>query len=328
MSISKVDRQLYLLRALAGRKNGRTAEDLHRELEESLEVDVSIRSIYRDINDLSVQFPISEELKENKTYYSMMDHFKLEDIQCSFSELMALVLMNRMLESLGSDSVVDAGKDLTRRLISRLPELQQRYLEGVYQHFRVELPGSQARGSQIFQTFVEAVRCHQAVKIRYHAFISNEISERVIHPYTIYFRQQYYLVAWCTARESIREFRLDRILAADLLETRFVEAPDFNYEDYTKRSWGGLKGDKDYEVVLKFSPECSRFVREYHGDKADRMRDLADGGLEFCKTVSALDEVFPWVLSQGPDVEVIEPQELRDMVVEAIRQQAKKNGLI
>jgi predicted DNA-binding transcriptional regulator YafY len=323
-----VDRQLYLLRALAGRKNGRTAEDLHQELEDNLEVDVSIRSVYRDLDDLSVQFPITDVIRESKTYYSMMDHFKLGDIQCSFDELMALVLMNRMLESLGSDPTVDAGLAVTKRLISGLPELQQRYLGGIYRHFRVELPGSQARGSQIFETFVEAVRCHRAVKIRYHAFISNEISERTIHPYTIYFRQQYYIVAWCTARESIREFRLDRILDAESLETSFTESSDFNYEDYTKRSWGGLKGGRDYQVVLKFTPESSRFVQEYHGDKADSLKDMPDGSLEFYKSVSALDEIFPWVLSQGPDVEVLAPQELKDMVVEAITKQAQKIGLI
>lgn len=327
MSSNSVDRHLYLLRALAGWKSGRTAEDLHRELTNELGVSVSIRTVYRDLNALSVQFPITEEVRDNKTYYAMMDHFKLEDIQCSFDELMALVLVNRMLESLGSDPVVEAGKGLTSRLISKLPQLQQRYLNGIYQHFRVEFPGCQTQASKIFQTFIEAVRTHREVKIRYHAFINDEVSERVIHPYTIYFRQQYYIVAWCTARESIREFRLDRILEAEMLESVFTQSESFNYEGYSKLSWGGLKGEQNYNVVLKFTPESNRFIREYHGDKADRMVDLPDGSLEFTKTVSALDEVFPWVLSQGPDVEVVSPPELKDMVVYAIRKQAQKLGI-
>ena len=66
MSINKVDRQLYLLRALAGRQNGRTAEDLHRELEEDLGTAVSVRTIYRDLDKLSLQFPITEEVREGK----------------------------------------------------------------------------------------------------------------------------------------------------------------------------------------------------------------------------------------------------------------------
>jgi len=324
--MNNVDRHLYLLRALAGQKNGRTAEDLHRELVEDLEVKITLRSIYRDLNNLSIQFPITEEIRESKTYYAMMDHFKLGDIQCSFDELMSLVFMNRMLENMGTDPISEAGRQLTRRLISGLPELQQRYLEGIYRHFRVELPSRQCSGGQIVQTFIESVRLRKEVRISYHAFNSDEISERIIHPYTTYFRQQYYIVAWCTTRNSIREFRLDRIVEAEQLESEFVVSPEFCYEGYNQRSWNALKGDNDYQVVLRFSSECNRFIREYHGDKADNLRDLPDGSLEFRKSVSILDEIFPWVLSQGPEVEVVAPEELKNMVVEAIREQALRIG--
>lgn len=328
MSVNNVDRQLYLLRALSSHKHGRTAEDLHRELGDELEVDVSLRSIYRDLDVLSRQFPITEEIRENKTYYLMMDHFKLENIQCSFDEMMALVFMNRLLESLGSDPVVDAGIKLTSRLVSGLPELQKRYLEDIYRHFRVELPGGRGRGAQVIQTFIEAVRLHREVKIRYHAFNSDEVSERVIHPYTIFFRQQYYIVAWCTFRNSVREFRLDRILEAEQLETGFPVNPEFRYEDYTSRCWAALKGEEDYLVRLRFTPESSRFIREYHAGRADQLKELPDGSLEYSKHVSTLEEIFPWVLSQGSDVEVLAPVELKDAVTETIRAQAQKLGLI
>lgn len=328
MSISKIDRQLYLLRALHGHKNGRTAEDLYQELVDDLRVDVSLRSIRRDLEDLSLQFPITEEEKGNKIYYSMLGNFKLDGIQCSFDELMALVFINRLLESLGSDPVIDAGIELTKRLISSLPELQQRYLEGIHRHFRVELPGCHSRGGQIIQTVIEAVRRHKEVRIRYHAFNSDEESERVIQPYTIYFRQQYYIVAWCTARNSIREFRLDRILEAEQLETGFEPSSDFDYEQYNSRCWNALKGNMDYEVVLRFSPDYSRFIQEYHADKADEIKELPGGGLEFHKSVSTLDEIFPWVLSHGAEVEVVQPEELKDMVTDTLRRQVLKAGLI
>lgn len=327
MSANKLDRQLYLLRALDSRKTGRTANDLHRELSD-LGVDVSVRTVYRDLDDLSLHFPVGEEVRDNKCYYYMMDRFKLEDIQCSFAEMMSLVFINRLLEALGSDAVVDAGIELIRRLVASLPELQQRYLEGINQHFRVELSGCQGQSGPIIQTLIEAVRCHREVRIRYHAFRSDEISQRVIQPYTIYFRQQYYVVAWCKVRNSIREFRMDRILEAEALDTEFLPDPEFSYEDYNTRCWNALKGQEDYKVVLHFTPEYSRFIREYHGDKADELRDLANGGLEFFKAVTTLDEIYPWVLSHGAKVKVIQPQELHERVLETVRRQGEINGLI
>lgn len=328
MSMNALLRQQFLLRTLAGSKKGRSAEDLHRELVKTLMEDISIRTIYRDIDILSAIFPITEEQRGQKTYYMMLDNFKLEELQCSFEEMMAVVFINRLLESLGRDSVTEAGIKLTNRLISGLPQPQRLYLQDIYQNFRVEFPGSEGRGAQIIQLFADAIRLQKAVRIHYRAFGANETSERIIHPYTIYFRQQYYLVAWCTSRNSIREFRLDRIEEAEMLETLFEPAPSFNYEDYSKRCWNALKGEEDYQVVLRFSPEASSFVKEYMGNKADRLKDLPDGSLEFYKSVSMLEEIFAWVLSMGPQVEVIAPQELKGMVTETIREQAKNLGLI
>lgn len=113
-----------------------------------------------------------------------------------------------------------------------------------------------------------------------------------------------------------------------MLETLFEPDPSFNYEEYSKRCWNALKGEEDYQVVLRFSPGASGFVKEYKGNKADRLKDLPDGSLEFHKSVSMLDEIFAWVLSMGSEAEVVAPEELKSMVTETIREQAKNLGLI
>lgn len=328
MSTNAVVRQQFLLRALASSKNGRTADDLHRELSKSLPDEVSLRTIYRDIDDLSAIFPVTEEQRGQKTYYMLLDSFKLEEIYCSFAELMAVIFVNRLLESLGRDPITEAGIKLTQRLIAGLPEPQRLYLQEIYQNFRVEFSGSEGRGAQILQVFADAIRLQKAVKIQYNAFASGESSERIIHPYTIYFRQQYYIVAWCTSRDSIREFRLDRIQEAEILETYFEPDPSFDYEEYSKRCWLALKGEEDYRVVLRFTPEYSPFIKEYMGNKADVLKDLPDGSLEYHKTVSMLDEIFAWVLSMGTEVEVLAPEELKTMVRDTIRKQAEKLALL
>lgn len=327
MSVNALVRQHFLLRALASSKRGRCADDLHRELVKSLGGDISLRTIYRDIDDLSAIFPLAEEERGQKTYYMMLEHFKLEDILCSFDELMALIFINRLLENLGGDPITKAGIKLTDRLISGLAEPQRLYLQDIYQHFRVEFPGSIGRGAQKLQLLADATRLQKAVRISYRSFGSEAKSERIIHPYTIYFRQHYYVVAWCTARDSLREFRLDRIEEAEMLDSFFKPNPSFNYEEYSKGSWDALKGEGDYLVTLRFTPEASGYVKEYLGNKADRIEDEADGGIIFHKKVSLLDEIFAWILSMGADVEVVSPPKLKDMVKAVIRQQAKKLGI-
>lgn len=327
MSVSPLVRQHFLLRALASSKNGRCAADLHRELVKSLRTDISLRTLYRDIDDLSAIFPLTEEERGQKTYYMLLDNFKFEQILCSFDELMAIIFINRLLENLGSDPITTAGIELTNRLISGLAEPQRLYLMDIYQHFRVEFPGG-CRGAQKIQLLADAIRLQKAVRISYRSFGSEGESLRVIHPYKIYFRQHYYVVAWCTARDSLREFRLDRIKDAEMLDIIFVPDSSFDYEEYSKRSWDALKGEGDYTVVLRFSPDSSSYVKEYLGGKADRIEDMADGSIMFYKTVSLLDEIFAWILSMGAEVQVVSPVRLKNMVREVIRLQAERLGII
>lgn len=327
MSTNPLVRQQFLLRALSWSKGGRSAEDLHRELNQCMIGEVSLRTIYRDIDDLGSIFPITEEKRGQKTYFKMLDNFKLDKIQCSFAELMAVVFMNRLLESLGSDPVAEAGKKLTDRIINGLPEPQRLYLLDLHQLFRVEYPGD-GRGSQMLQLIADAIRLQQAVRIRYHAFGAKESSLRIIHPYTIYFRSQYYVVAWCTVRDSLREFRLDRILEAEMLETLFEPDPSFDYEEYNKHCWNALKGDGDYQVVLRFPKAAANYIKEYMSNKADSLRELPGGGLEFTKRVGLLEEILAWVLSMGAEVEVVSPPELAALVRDNIREQAEKLGLL
>ena len=128
-------------------------------------------------------------------------------------------------------------------------------------------------------------------------------------------------------RKAIREFRLDRILEAQLLETGFQPDPSFNYDDYSTRCWDVLKGEMDYRVVLRFSPEYSRFVRECRGQRADKLVDLPDGGLEFH------NQSAPWRKSSrgcsaSHQVEMLAPEELKNKVTETVAGTGQKLKLI
>lgn len=320
--VDKISRQMFILSKLAGSSKGYSAEELHRLLEHEHGIKVSVRSVYRDLDDLSVIFQITEEERQGRTYYILVNKYTLAEIQFDFQEMMALMLMARLMEGLGNDPVMQAGRALAEKIISKMPKFQRQYLESLQPYFRVELPGQGGERPKLLQTFLDAARTGQEVTIRYRSFSSNQVSTRVIHPYTVYFRNNYYIVAWCTQRQDLREFRLDRVEEARLETTQFQVRENFDYEAYSRGRWDAMTGSGDYQVVLHFSPHLARFIREYHGARADKLVDLPDGSLEFHKTVSILDEVYPWILSHGSGVAVLSPPELKEMVAETIRAMA------
>ena len=71
--------------------------------------------------------------------------------------------------------------------------------------------------------------------------------------------------------------------------------------------WG-----EETEVKLKFSPQVTRRVKESVWHPSQTIEDLPGGGCVLIVRVGSVLEMTPWIRGWGPDVEVLEPEELRE----------------
>lgn len=90
---------------------------------------------------------------------------------------------------------------------------------------------------------------------------------------------------------------------------------------------GFWSGDDEYLVLLRFVPAVAQLVREH--ELAKRITEKPDGTLLVRKTVRNLKELLWEILSYEANVEVLEPEELREMVKESIEKmrQVYEQGL-
>jgi proteasome accessory factor B len=91
----------------------------------------------------------------------------------------------------------------------------------------------------------------------------------------------------------------------------------FNIPDYLKiekllgSSWGVMWGE-NIEVKLKFAQNVTRRVKESTWHQSQKIQDLPDGCCILTMQVGSTLEMTPWIRGWGPDVEVLEPAELRE----------------
>jgi predicted DNA-binding transcriptional regulator YafY len=71
-----------------------------------------------------------------------------------------------------------------------------------------------------------------------------------------------------------------------------------------------------YLVKVRISPEWARWVGEKIWHESQKAKKLPGGGLELTFRVAGLDEIKRWVLSLGPEAEVLEPGRLIEMIRE------------
>jgi len=189
------------------------------------------------------------------------------------TEATAVIVALRALRS-------GAVSDETREVVDRaLAKLEQAAAEGAAagEPARVD-PGEDAVDPELARlrvTLERAVARRRQVRLRYWVPSRDEESERIVDPRgVVSHRGVDYLDAWCHSAEAPRSFRLDRIAAAQVLDTP-VATPPAEPRDLTEGFF--TQADDVLVVTLRLAPEA-RWVTEYYSPVA--VRPLDDGGVE------------------------------------------------
>ena len=137
---------------------------------------------------------------------------------------------------------------------------------------------------------------------------------RRVDPYKIWFFEgTIYLIGFCHLRGQVRMFVLDRIRMLRVTEETFDPPKDFSLDEYLGHSFKVMR-DELHTVRVRISPAWTRYVGEKIWHESQKAEKLPDGGLELTFRVAGLEEIMRWVLSLGPEAEVVEPERLKEMV--------------
>lgn len=176
-----------------------------RALAETLEV--SERTIYRDIQDLSLSgIPI---IAEAGAGYRLMEGFRLPPLMFDKDELEALLLGVRMVSVWSEPQLAGAAERAVARIEAVLPE---KLLPELARNTLLVPPfGPDEAVSDALHLLRAAVRGQHKVKFHYQR-ADSEQSVRTVQPLGLaYWGRTWTLVAWCELRDAFRHFRLDRM---------------------------------------------------------------------------------------------------------------------
>lgn len=132
----------------------------------------------------------------------------------------------------------------------------------------------------------------------------DQVTERVVDPLQLLTDSQvYFLHAWCHRAGDIRQFRADRILSAQLLDSNAVEHPGVVLPDSPDPQLSGAHR----RVTLELSSRA-RWVAERYPVAA--VRELGDSG--FAVDLDVVDPAWlrNLVMAIGPDLRSVQPADL------------------
>ncbi len=295
----QIDRLIQIVFLLLRHENI-TAKQLAEEL------CVSTRTIYRDINILSVAgIPITSQ-KGFGGGLSLLQGFSLDKSYFTQEEQNNIV---QALQILKSSNYPDADKSLNKVAGLFSHNLQSEWLEIDFSYW-----GSPEKERNNITALERAIINKYVITFTYfNAELT--VTHQTVEPLKLVFKSHsWYLVAYSENKKDIRTFKMSRIRELQITNQLFDrELPkDFSITPVYKEEYNTPV------FILHFSEKIAYKVYDEFQEKY--IKKIDDGTLEVTFRYQLSDWTFLYLLSFGEYVEIIEPVEARNI----LKEKAKK----
>lgn len=217
----RTDRLFDIIQIL---RNGK----LHRAQEIAERLEVSVRTIYRDMDTLVASgVPVAGE---RGVGYMITEAISLPPLTLTAAELEALNLGLAIVAEVADPDLRAAGISLAEKVDAVLPTSV--ITEADAWKFAVYPFADTLRGATHMPTLRAAIKARQKLRIVYTS-IKGMVTTRTIRPLHMeYWGRVWTLTAWCETRGAFRVFRIDLIENAEALPELFTDEPGKMLSDY------------------------------------------------------------------------------------------------
>jgi predicted DNA-binding transcriptional regulator YafY len=290
-----------------------------RELAERLEI--SERTVYRDMEALSMAgIPVIGE-RGNGGGWALLESYRTRVMGLNTDEIQALFVSTppRVLADLGLEQ---AAEGALLKVMAALPTMARLNADFVRERIYVDAAGWGKSTEPVpnLPILQEALWREKQVKLVYQRGECDDV-ERVGHPLGLVAKgTAWYLVAQVDG--EIRTYRASRILEATVLEERAERPHDFDLAAYWQQSMTEFRAKLPrYPATVRMTPNGLNWARMmWRYARVEQAHPPDESGWHLVEaTFETLEDAAQNVLSLGPDIQVITPEELRTEVYERTR---------
>ncbi|OSM08739.1 putative Helix-turn-helix type 11 domain-containing protein [Magnetofaba australis IT-1] len=235
------------------------------------------------------------------------------------SEIYALLTMEHLLSNLQPGLLNNQIEPLKARLRILL-ESGGHDSDEVGDRIRVIHIAGRAADSKIFQSIATGLFSRTRLRIDHHSRGRGEWLEREVSPQRLlFYRDSWYLDAWCHERDAVRSFAVDAMRHAVNLSEPAREVSSEDLDELTKSGYGIFSGKRIQTAVLRFSPENARWVAHERWHSQQQGTFDKEGRYVLRIPYAQDTELIMDILRHGAGVEVLEPATLRMRVMERLQ---------
>lgn len=230
-------------------------------------------------------------------------------------EATALVLMQHLLSSLDQGGLIGPHIEPLSAIIDGILGQSETTAKELRKRIKVLGMGSRKNNIDKFSEIGAALLKRNRLDMEYYSKGKDELTRREVSPQRlIYYRENWYLDAYCHLRNELRSFAVDGIRRAVPGNAKADDIPEKKLQEHFSESYGIFSGKATQRAKLRFTPEHARWVatENWHGQQVGSFDKEGFYTLEF--DYNQDPELIMDILKHGSGVEVLAPASLKTKV--------------
>lgn len=290
-----------------------------RELARRLEC--SERTVKRYLDDLQDYWeaPLENVPHQGWCYDpEQRDRWQVPGLWMTREESQSLLLLLDILSRFGNGLMDDELRGV-RGSVDRMLEKRGVSRADLERRIRIVPVGQRALPDHRLHHVLNALVDRKQLHIRYRNF-DQKLSRRNVSPQRlVYYRDNWYMDAWCHLRKSLRIFSLARIEHSQSLDDASINVDEAELDAFAKSSYGVFSGAATKTATLRFLPRIAKEIASQHWHPAQTGKwEKKDYLLAIPFSESA--ELVQDILRHAPDCIVEGPDSLKQQVLGRLKQ--------
>jgi predicted DNA-binding transcriptional regulator YafY len=181
----------------------------------------------------------------------------------------------------------------------------------------IHLEKRRPQGMEQFSDLLNALRDKLVIRFGYEKYYGQHFSERKVEPLALKeFESRWYLLAKDLKDNAIKTFALDRISSLELTRQKYKLEKGFDVNDYFRNCFGIIRpserGIAPADIHLSFKGDRGKYIKSLPLHESQQIIKDEETELQVSLKLYITHDLIMELLSHGDEVEVLQPESLRD----------------
>jgi len=255
--------------------------------------------------------------KKHGGYYYTDPEFSLDDIPLTADDIDAIRFATNTLSQFKDVAMFKQFGFAIEKIVDRITISSDPGDEEIGTFVQFETPVNSG-GSEFLSPLLASIRSSTAVFFDYESFQSQKRKARKVLPLLLKeYRNRWYLISYDVVKEAIITYALDRMFGLEQSEEKLRCPEDFKPEQFFRHATGITASNSLPEkVVFKAENIAAKYIASQPLHHSQEIEKEGKNKTTFGLTVFVSEELIRNLLSYGGEIEVTEPESLRQEIQE------------